>query len=186
MKLPKSTGPIFPQRELLKGIACGVRAWGSLGQAGVCRAADAAVEGGVGVPQKYCGSLSSAGRQAAAVPGCLQRDWLMQQQQRALKLAAWNCCLADGSLPMESEPASLCWGGGGRSLSSVAVTFSPQSCGRREGCAGKEWGCFLLVLKKFFASVLGAARILALIIKPAGPSEHSENIAYRYRANTRQ
>lgn len=116
MKLQKSTGPIFPPRDRpngLEGIACGARAWGSLGQASMCGAADVAAQEGIGLHRKYCGSLSSVGRQAAAVPGCLQRDWLMQHQERAVKLAAWNCSLGWWVAAHGERAGSLCWGGEG-------------------------------------------------------------------------
>lgn len=49
------------------------------------------VQDGLGLPKELRRSLGSAGSQAAAVPGCLQRDWVMQHQEKPQKLAAWKC-----------------------------------------------------------------------------------------------
>lgn len=65
------------------------------------------VQVGLGLPKELCRSLGSAGRQAAAFPGPLQRDWVMQHQEKALKSAA----LAGRLLSAESKPGAQCWGG---------------------------------------------------------------------------
>lgn len=108
------------------------------------RAADVAVQEGIGLPKNHCGSPGSVGRRAAAVPGCLQRDRLMQRQGRALKLLQpGTAAVAGGLLPVESEPGLLCWGGGeGDCFFSLAVIFHLQNCGRREGLRWEGVGKF--------------------------------------------
>lgn len=149
MNLHKSTSPTFPLWEppnRLEEIACG-HELGVLWVKLVCAEWLMWTCERELVFQSL--PLSSVGRQAAAVPGCLQRDWLMQHQERALKLAAWNCSLG-WLLPWRASWVH-CAGEEKGLLFSLALILSLQSC------AGREWRSLLLVLKEVFASVLGAA-----------------------------
>lgn len=111
MKAQKSTGLVFPPWSSEQAGLCEAQLWGSVGQAGWAE----------GLTWLCKRELVLLGRTAglSSTGGGLQRDWVMQDQE------------SSGAAAMERQ--LHCAEEGKAQLCSSVISFSLQSCGRREG-----------------------------------------------------